>query len=299
MSSILNIKRKNLNFSGFSNIKEVDEIEELQTIEKASVYVDNSTNRKLGRVGQPYKKGNKQKGDSEGEAFEERFGSVIDNYTTTLKDASGERLNAIIDYAELEIPKTDSDDLKRKKIAAAYYKSANMKELKSSKEIGEALDEIVEDALADYVPKKINISKILSKSKTLGEAKGKRLDAILKYAEIEIPKDSSDEEKRNLIAESYIKSAELEGSEEEIANSLDEIVEDALSDYSPKKDEKSEKLEEDKRKKAAFKHLIYNKGSDTALYVDGLGRRQTFTFNEEKGDWENKDKNVSGSTYVS
>ena len=37
--------------------------------------------------------------------------------------------------------------------------------------------------------------------------------------------------KRNKIADFYIKSAQLEGSNEEIANQLDEIVEDALSDY--------------------------------------------------------------------
>ena len=39
------------------------------------------------------------------------------------------------------------------------------------------------------------------------------------------------QKKRNKIADFYIKSAQLEGSNEEIANQLDEIVEDALSDY--------------------------------------------------------------------
>ena len=46
-----------------------------------------------------------------------------------------------------------------------------------------------------------------------------------------IDKNASDTEKRNKIADFYIKSAQLEGSNEEIANQLDEIVEDALSDY--------------------------------------------------------------------
>lgn len=227
MSNILNIKRNGLNFSSFLKAREVDETS-LQEVEKAAVYVDNATNRKLGRVGQPYKKSEKVNKEKN-EDF--KIGNILSK-SEVLGKATGDRLNAIIDYAELEISKDASDEEKRKSIANAYIKSAKL--TGSPAEVADSLDELVEDALSDYVPKKENISNILSKSETLGKAKGKRLDAIIKYAEIEVPKDASDEEKRNLIAKSYIKSAELEGSEEEIANSLDELVEDALSDISSK-----------------------------------------------------------------
>ena len=132
-------------------------------------------------------------------------------------------------YEGFDISKDASDAEKRNKIAEKYIKSAQLEG--STEEIANQLDEIIEDALSDYSPKSNNVKEILSNSTTLGKAEGKRLDAIIKYAGIDIDKNASDTEKRNKIADFYIKSAQLEGSNEEIANQLDEIVEDALSDY--------------------------------------------------------------------
>lgn len=304
------LRKKGLNLSGFVNINNVHEIE------KGGVYIDSPLNRKLGRVGQPYKKSDKQEekipskipgstdeitkmsakglrnailgvnniatnvkdnGDhfkvdfdsndfnTHGEMspkitqikrFLEGMGASVvvgrnslkvfknkkDNgegrgnglkgiigASTILKDAKGDRLNAIINYAGFDIPKDASDTEKRNKIAEKYIKSAQLEG--STEEIANQLDEIIEDALSDYSPKSNNVKEILSNSTTLGKAEGKRLDAIIKYAGIDIDKNASDTEKRNKIADFYIKSAQLEGSNEEIANQLDEIVEDALSDY--------------------------------------------------------------------
>lgn len=47
----MKIQSKKLNFSSFKNVKEV---------EKSAVYVDSPLNRKLGRVGMPYKKSEKK-----------------------------------------------------------------------------------------------------------------------------------------------------------------------------------------------------------------------------------------------
>lgn len=304
------LRKRGLNLSGFVNVNNIHEVE------KGGVYVDSPLNRKLGRVGQPYKKSDKQeekipskipgstdeitrmsvkglhnailgvnnigtnisdKGDHFQINFDEndfkthgeispkvtqikRFlegmgASVIvgknsmkayknkkDNgegrgnglkgiigASTTLKDAKGDRLNAIIDYAGFDISKDKSDSEKRYEIAKKYMESAELEG--STEEIANQLDEIVEDALSDVSEKSSNnIKEILSNSTTLGKAEGKRLDAIIKYADINVDKNSSNEEKRNKIAEFYINSAELKGSKQEIANQLDEIIEDALSD---------------------------------------------------------------------
>lgn len=330
------LRKKGLNLSGFVNINNVHEIE------KGGVYVDSPLNRKLGRVGQPYKKSDKQEekipskipgstdeitkmsakglrnailgvnniatnikdnGDhfkvdfdsnnfnTHGEMspkitqikkFLEGMGasvvvgknslkvfkndkksstsSILSN-STTLKNAKGDRLNAIIDYAGFDISKDASDEEKRNKITEKYIQSAELKG--SSEEIADQLDELIEDALSDVSPKSNDVKEILSTSTTLGKAEGKRLDAIIKYADINVDKNASDAEKRNKIADFYIKSSQLEGSNEEIANQLDEIVEDALSDYvpssedkkypTPKKDPYFKKMDEIKERESKIK----------------------------------------------
>ena len=119
--------------------------------------------------------------------------------------------------------------------------------------------------------KKLNIDKILAKSDDLGKAKGKRLDAIISYAEFDnIPKNATDEEKRKIIAENYIKSAELSGTPEEIANDLDEIVEDAIADYVPPK----KKDDTEERKK-----LSYIEARTVLNYSDTLANATTRQLN--------------------
>ena len=115
------------------------------------------------------------------------------------------------------------------------------------KELSKHLDN--ETSKKEENNKKVNVDKILAKSDDLGRAKGKRLDAIISYAKFDnVPKDATDEEKRKIIAENYIKSAELSGTPEEIANDLDEIVEDAIADYVPPK----EKDDTEERKKLSY-----------------------------------------------
>ena len=92
------------------------------------------------------------------------------------------------------------------------------------------------------------IKDIVQQTTTLRKATGKRLDSIIEYSNsiegvsgVKVEKGASDQEKREAIAKFYIKSAELEGENKDIVNDLDEIVEDALADYVPKKEETKEK----------------------------------------------------------
>lgn len=151
MEGNLKIKQKSLNLTSFG-IKEVKETEKAAD----GVYVDSPLNRKLGRVGMPYKKGDGEKEGEGGEGKKEKTTKVdkVLSKSKVLGEAKGDRLNAIIKYAELDIPKDATDEVKRQKIAESYIKSAELKG--KSGEIANALDEIVEDALADYVPPKNN-----------------------------------------------------------------------------------------------------------------------------------------------
>lgn len=124
----------------------------LQNLTKSmgGVYVDNSKNRKLGRVGRPY--------DHKEDAKENEKSSEIEilvDKTKTLKNAKGKRLDAIIKYsnsAEKEGVKgikvaDDATDEEKKIAIAKFYKEA-------AEGDADNLDEIIEEALADYVPEK-------------------------------------------------------------------------------------------------------------------------------------------------
>ena len=94
------------------------------------------------------------------------------------------------------------------------------------------------------------IKDIIGQTSILKKATGKKLDAIIKYSNsvdgvsgIKIREGASDKEKREAIANFYINSAELEGENKDIANDLDEIIEDALADYVPSSKESKEDKE--------------------------------------------------------
>ena len=76
------------------------------------------------------------------------------SFSDTLANATTRQLNNVIDYSGFDIDKKFSDDEKREKLAQKYYKSAELYEMNNAKEVANALDEIIEDALEDYVPPK-------------------------------------------------------------------------------------------------------------------------------------------------
>ena len=125
------------------------------------------------------------------------------------------------------------------------------------------------------------IKDIISHTETLKKITGKKLDAIIEYSNsiegvsgIEVKEGATDKEKREAIADFYIKSAELEGENNQIADDLDEIIEDALADYVPKKKEESKKEEPKKEEKKT--------GGDKAILKK---INDYFGFEDEEGEW--------------
>lgn len=125
-----------------------------KSFSQGGVYKDNATNRKLGRVGQPYKKDVSEKKNEKED--KEKYKVVVDK-TSTLKNAKGKKLDAIISYynsgAENPIKVDDkvTDEEKRNLITKAYWKFVDGDTID---EKAEALDSIIEDALDDYTPNK-------------------------------------------------------------------------------------------------------------------------------------------------
>lgn len=131
------------------------------------------------------------------------------------------------------------------------------------------------------ISEKDEIKDIIGQTETLKKATGKKLDAIIEYSNsvegisgVKVEEGATDKEKREAIADFYIKSAELEGENNQIASDLDEIIEDALADYVPKKKEEPKK-EEPKReeKKTGGNKAVLKKINDH------------FGFEDEEGEW--------------
>lgn len=202
----------------------------LQNLTKSmgGVYVDNSKNRKLGRVGRPYdykkESENKEKMDKNQviSILDEDF-PFYDCSGTSWKEVDDEKLygTARSHYYKTNINGKSYYSLRNAKRGVYFYLSKE--DAINNKECTK--DDIIRDVFKDS---------LVEKTTTLKEAKGPRLDAIIKYSNsdgadgIKISKNATDEEKREAIADFYNEAAEGD------ADNLDEIVEEALADYIPK-----------------------------------------------------------------
>lgn len=276
----MNIVNKKLNLSSFSNSKQV----ELEKAYTEGVYCDSPANRKLGRVGMTYaayaaklKGGNKVNLKKEISLTKDNFKDFLKNNEVKVRGL--QRENGSYDIVG-KVTKINYDDSpqnsKPYEISVKWYGNG-----KTEKEFFENISDLnkwINKDKIEIIPKgnskkekQNNIDKILAKSDDLGRAKGKRLDAIISYAEFDnVPKNATDEEKRRIIAENYIKSAELSGTPEEIANDLDEIIEDAIADYVPPK----KKDDTEERKK-----LSYIEARTVLNYSDTLANATTRQLN--------------------
>ena len=122
------------------------------------------------------------------------------------------------------------------------------------------------------------IKDIINQTETLKKATGKKLDDIIDYSNsvegvsgIEIKEGATDKEKREAIANFYINSAELEGTNNQIAKDLDEMIEDAIAYHVSKKEES--KKEENKEEKKGGNPVVLKKINDY------------FGFEDEKIEW--------------
>ena len=154
--------KRNINLSGFVKASDIKETEKAYT---EGVYSDSPLNRKMGRVGITYaayaNKINKTSSDDKKEDLEDNEensteANKIYNKTTTLKNANKKKVEAVGKYSGFDktIPNWDTMKLQEKKEAliSKYKKSAELEG--SDKEIAESIDEIIEDALNEYVPLK-------------------------------------------------------------------------------------------------------------------------------------------------
>lgn len=137
------------------------------------------------------------------------------------------------------------------------------------------------------------IKDIVGQTETLKKATGKKLDAIIEYSNsvegvsgIKAKEGATDKEKREAIADFYIKSAELEGENNQIANDLDEIIEDALADYVPIVNSPINKLADkynktsNKEEKEEIKKEIQNKNKAVLKKIN-----DHFGFEDKEGEW--------------
>lgn len=133
----MKIQSHKLNFSSFKNVKEV---------EKSAVYVDSPLNRKLGRVGMPYKKIRKKKDVKDEDFIEEKIDKVTYEdkgngvYSIDIKDVGGAQIETDGKVYEVKVWDKDYNYLDKEKPSfesakeAKDYVKKRLKEHLSSKD---------------------------------------------------------------------------------------------------------------------------------------------------------------------
>ena len=207
MKGNLKIIQKSLNLTSFK-----------REVEKAAegVYVDSPLNRKLGRVGMPYKKGDGEKGDKENDKDENNSKNFYENIDKEISNKK-EELDKVI----------KEDKIIRDKNKGKDHFSFN----NSIKETSGKIYKLENDLRGLENKKNYNSLKIINESSVLKGIKGEKLQKLVESTKLNISKDITEEAKLQKVVESYIKSSDLKGSNKEIANSLEKIIEDALADY--------------------------------------------------------------------
>ena len=205
----------------------------LQNLTKSmgGVYVDNSKNRKLGRVGRPYDY--KKESENKEKTMDKNQVISVLNEDFPYFDGSGTSWELV---DENELSGTSRSNYYKTNINGKFYYS-----LRHGRRGEVSFYLSKEDAINDKECTKEDIIRdifkdsLVEKTTTLKKAKGPRLDAIIKYSNsdgadgIKISENATDEEKREAIADFYNEAAEGD------ADNLDEIIEEALEDYVPSK----------------------------------------------------------------
>lgn len=192
---------KKLNFLGF------------QELNKAAVYEDNYKNRKLGRVGRPYDKSEVRKGDKE--EYKKELKSFLDKKEKDFKSKLGADGLAMIE-----------DNLEAwEKIQKNW-----VKEFKESKKGKNKLPKTEKRVDVSKVEdeKFISVSK---KSEIIRTATNEQIDSFIDRMGFDIDKSKPLSDKKHKLVREIMDYAELEGSNKEIGESIDEILED--NDFEP------------------------------------------------------------------
>ena len=192
---------KKLNFLGF------------QELNKAAVYEDNYKNRKLGRVGRPYDKSEVRKGDKE--EYKKELKSFLDKKEKDFKSKLGADGRAMIEDNPEAWEKIQKNWVKEFKES----KKGKNKLPKTEKRVDVSK---VEDE------KFISVSK---KSEIIRTATNEQIDSFIDRMGFDIDKSKPLSDKKHKLVREIMDYAELEGSNKEIGESIDEILED--NDFEP------------------------------------------------------------------
>lgn len=192
---------KKLNFLGF------------QELNKAAVYEDNYKNRKLGRVGRPYDKSEVRKGDKE--EYKKELKSFLNKKEKDFKSKLGADGLAMIEDNPEAWEKIQKNWVKEFKES----KKGKNKLPKTEKRVDVSK---VEDE------KFISISK---KSEIIRTATNEQIDSFIDRMGFDIDKSKPLSDKKHKLVREIMDYAELEGSNKEIGESIDEILED--NDFEP------------------------------------------------------------------
>ena len=222
--------KKSLNLSGFE-------------IEKAAVYKDNYKNRKLGRVGRPYDKSEVRKEDKKDDTKLTKSEKRVDvskisdkrllsiaRRSEIVKTASNDRVYFFIDNMGLDIDKSKSLRDKKQDLVRSIIDYAELEG--SNKEIGESIDEILENDY-DFEPKlahKDKLDKIISGIDIFENIKEKTIDKFIDSYEYKIDKKLSLEDKKREIVDTIIKTSKLEGNNKELSSKLQEILQEGFEE---------------------------------------------------------------------
>lgn len=192
---------KKLNFLGF------------QELNKAAVYEDNYKNRKLGRVGRPYDKSEVRKGDKE--EYKKELKSFLNKKEKDFKSKLGADELAMIEDNPEAWEKIQKNWVKEFKES----KKGKNKLPKTEKRVDVSK---VEDE------KFISVSK---KSEIIRTATNEQIDSFIDRMGFDIDKSKPLSDKKHKLVREIMDYAELEGSNKEIGESIDEILED--NDFEP------------------------------------------------------------------
>ena len=198
-------------------------------------YKDNYSNRKLGRVGMPYKTSNKKENNKEEKRVDiSKLKNPklisISKKSEIIKTATNSQIDSFIDKMGLDIDKSKTLAEKKCQLVKEIIDYAELEG--TNKEIGSSIDEILEDSdgFEPELAHKDKLNKIISDIDIFKDIKEFILNKFIKDNDYKIDLKSSIEDKKRGIVDTIIKTSELKGTNKEVSEQLQEILEEGFSE---------------------------------------------------------------------
>lgn len=193
-------------------------------------YKDNYSNRKLGRVGMPYKTSNKEEKRVDISKLKNPKLISISKKSEIIKTATNSQIDSFIDKMGLDIDKSKTLAEKKCQLVKEIIDYAELEG--TNKEIGSSIDEILEDSdgFEPELAHKDKLDKIISDIDIFKDIKESTLDKFIKNNDYKINLKSSIEDKKRGIIDTIIETSELKGTNKEVSEQLQEILEEGFSE---------------------------------------------------------------------